>query len=350
MVKGDCTGPDSTQFVLRDPTVDFAVLECARGGILRRGLAFQHCDVAIVTNISADHIGLGGIENMEQMARVKAVVPETVFDHGFAILNADDDLVYKMREGLTCKVAFFSMDENNPRIKRHCANGGYAAVYESGYITIMKGNWKIRVEKVTEIPITFGGKATHNIMNCLPAVLASYLYRNIKIEDIKIALQNFIPSPATTPGRMNMFKMKNTTFLLDYAHNPAGLNLLCDFISKYETDYRVGLISGTGDRRDEDIRELGRISGRNFDEIIIRSDKHLRGRQPEEIVQLLIEGINDTKPSDIPVKVILKESEAIDYAYQTAKPNSLITIMCDVVTDALDQVKNMKEAEDAVIL
>jgi cyanophycin synthetase len=346
MVKGDCTGPDSTNFVLRDPTVDFAVLECARGGILRRGLAFEHCDVAIVTNISADHIGLGGIESMEQMARVKAVLPESVFDHGFAILNADDDLVYNMHKGLTCKVAYFSMDETNPRIKKHCNTGGYAAVYENGYITIMKGNWKIRVEKVSEIPITFGGKATHNIMNTLPAVLASYLYRNIKIEDIKLALQNFLPSPATTPGRMNMFKMKNTTFLLDYAHNPAGLNLLCDFISKYETTYRVGLISGTGDRRDEDIRELGRISGRAFDEIIIRSDKHLRGRQPEEIVQLLQEGIDETKPTDIPVRVILKESEAIDYAYQHAKPNSLITIMCDVVTDALEQVRKLKEAED----
>ena len=346
MVKGDCTGPDSTQFVLRDPTVDFAVLECARGGILRRGLAFQHCDVAIVTNISADHIGLGGIENMEQMARVKAVVPETVFDHGFAILNADDDLVYKMREGLDCKVAFFSMDENNPRIKKHCSKGGYAAVYENGYITIMKGTWKLRVEKVSEIPITFGGKATHNIMNCLPAVLASYLWRNIKIEDIKLALQNFLPSPTSTPGRMNMFKMKNCTFLLDFAHNPAGLNLLCDFVSKTDATHKVGLISGTGDRRDEDIKELGRISGRYFDEIIIRSDKHLRGRTPEEIVKLLSDGIDETKPSDITVRVILKESEAIDYAYQHAVPGSLITVMCDVVTDALEQVKKMKEAED----
>ncbi len=348
MMKGDCTGPASTQFVLRDPTVDFAVLECARGGILRSGLAFQHCEVAIVTNVSADHMGLGGIDNMEQMARVKAVLPETVFPHGFAILNADDDLVYKMREGLDCKVAFFSMDENNPRIKRHCNNGGYAAVFENGYITIMKGNWKIRVERVNEIPITYGGKAVHNIMNCLPAVLGSYLYRNIKIEDIKLALQTFIPSATQTPGRLNLFQMKHCQFLLDFAHNPAGLQLLCDFISKMDTDYRVGLISGTGDRRDEDIKDLGRISGRYFDEIIIRSDKHLRGRKPEEIVQLLSDGIDETKTRDIPVKVILKEAEAITYAYENAKPGSLITIMCDVVTDALEQVRKIKEHEDKI--
>ena len=153
-MKGDCTGPLSAQFVLKDPTVDFAVLECARGGLLKSGLAFQNCDVSIVTNVTADHIGLGGIETLEQMARVKGVIPETTFKTGFAILNAEDDLVYEMRKGLECNVAYFSMDENNPRIKEHCAGGGYAAVYENGYVTIMKGNWKIRVAKVTEIPIT----------------------------------------------------------------------------------------------------------------------------------------------------------------------------------------------------
>jgi cyanophycin synthetase len=199
MMRGDCTGPVSAQFVLKDPTVDFAVLECARGGILKSGLAFQHCDIAIVTNVSADHIGLGGIDNLEQMAKVKAVVPETVFPHGFAILNADDDLVYDMRKGLDCNVALFSMDENNERIKEHCEEGGYAAVFENGYVSILKGTWKIRVNKVADIPLTYGGKAVHNIMNTLPAVLAAYLYRNITIEDIKLALQTFIPSAAQTP-------------------------------------------------------------------------------------------------------------------------------------------------------
>jgi cyanophycin synthetase len=122
-------GRSSSTFVLKDPTVDFAVLECARGGILKSGLAFQHCDVAIVTNVAADHIGLGGINNVAQMAKVKAVLPETVFPHGYAILNADDDLVYQMKDGLKCNIALFSMDENNPRIKEHCAEGGLSTVF-----------------------------------------------------------------------------------------------------------------------------------------------------------------------------------------------------------------------------
>ena len=346
LMKGDCTGPLSSLFVLKDPTVDFAVLECARGGILKNGLAFQNCDIAIITNVSTDHIGLGGIDSIEQMAKVKAVVAETVFPHGYAILNADDDLVYAMKNDLKCNIGLFSMDENNPRIKTHCSKGGLAVVYENGFVTILKGTWKIRVEKVADIPITYGGKATHNIMNCLPAILATYLYRNIKVDDIKGALQSFIPSPSQTPGRLNLFKFKNFDFLVDFAHNQAGLKLLCDFVTKMEGHPKVGIISGTGDRRDEDIRDLGKISADCFDEIIIRQDKNLRGRTAEEIVNLLVEGINLTKAKEIPITIIYNEKEAIMHAYNNAKTGSLITIMCDVVVEALDMIKGLKEAED----
>ncbi len=346
MMKGDCTGPVSSTFVLRDPTVDFAVLECARGGILKNGLAFQNCDIAIITNVSTDHIGLGGIDTLEQMARVKAVVAETVFAHGYAILNADDDLVYRMKDDLKCNIGLFSMDENNPRIKAHCRNGGLATIYENGYVSIMKGTWKIRVLKVTEIPITYGGRATHNIMNTLPAVLATYLYRNIKVEDIKQALQTFVPSPTLTPGRLNLFIFKRFKFLVDFAHNQAGLTLLGEFVGKMEGSPKVGIISGTGDRRDEDIRDLGRLSAQYFDEIIIRQDKHLRGRTAEEIVNLLVEGINETRTKEIPLTIIYNEKEAIIHAYNTAKTGSLITVMCDVVTEALEMIKGLKEEED----
>jgi cyanophycin synthetase len=211
MMKGDCTGPISAQFVLKDPTVDFAVLECARGGILKNGLAFQNCDVAIVTNVAADHMGLGGINTLDQMAKLKGVVPETVFPHGYAVLNADDDLVYAMRKELKCNLALFSMDENNNRIKDHCKKGGLAVVFENDYISILKGTWKIRVINVKEVPITFEGKAIHNINNCLPAVMAAYLYRDISIEDIRSALMSFVPSSSQTPGRLNFFHFKNTT-------------------------------------------------------------------------------------------------------------------------------------------
>jgi cyanophycin synthetase len=344
MMKGDCTGPVSSAFVLKDPTVDFAVLECARGGILKSGLAFRNCDVAIVTNVAADHIGLGGINTVEQMAKVKAVLPETVFPHGYAILNADDDLVYKMKKGLNCNVALFSMDENNPRIKRHCAKGGLATVYENGYISIMKGTWKIRVMPVKDIPVTFEGKALHNIQNCLTSVLATYLFRDITIEDVRTALGSFMPSSSQTPGRLNFFHFKDFTVLADFAHNPHGLKLLCDFISKLDHNYRIGIISGTGDRRDGDIRELGEISAGYFDEIIIRCDKNLRGRTAEEIIGLLKEGIEKVNPA-IPVMIIPDENEALEYVYSNHKPGALYTIMCDVVAGALNKLKELKERE-----
>ena len=345
MMKGDCTGPISSQFVLKDPTVDFAVLECARGGILKAGLAFQNCEVAVVTNVAADHIGLGGINSVEQMAKVKAVVPETVFPHGYAVLNADDDLVYKMKKDLKCNIALFSMDESNPRIKEHCAGHGLACVYENGYITIMKGTWKIRVLPARDIPLTFEAKAVHNINNCLPAVLAAYLYRDINIDDIRTGLQTFIPSESLTPGRLNFFHFKNFTMLADFAHNPHGLRLLCDFVSKLDYPVKVGVISGTGDRRDEDIRELGEISARHFDEIIIRCDKNLRGRTADEIIDLLKEGIYSVNP-DIPVLTIPNEDQALDHIYENAKPGALYTIMCDVVARALDKIKELKLREE----
>lgn len=346
MMKGDCTGPISSQFVLKDPTVDFAILECARGGILKSGLAFQNCDVAIVTNVAADHIGLGGINTVEQMAKVKAVVPETVFPHGYAVLNADDDLVYAMRDNLKCNIALFSMDENNPRIKAHSAEGGLSAVFENGYVSILKGNWKIRVLHVKDIPLTYEGKAVHNINNCLPAVLAAYLFRDISIEDIRSALSSFVPSSTLTPGRLNFFQFKHFTMLADFAHNPHGLKLLCDFVSKLDYPARIGVISGTGDRRDEDIRELGEISASHFDEIIIRCDKNLRGRTAEEIIGLLKEGIDKVNPA-IPTIIIANENEALEYIYAHPRQGALYTIMCDVVAGALDKIRELKEREDA---
>jgi cyanophycin synthetase len=345
MMKGDCTGPISAQFVLKDPTVDFAVLESARGGILKNGLAFQNCDVAIVTNVAADHMGLGGINSLEQMAKLKAVVPETVFPHGYAVLNADDDLVYAMRKDLKCNVALFSMNENNSRIKDHCKKGGLAAVFENDYISILKGTWKIRVINVKEVPITFEGKAIHNINNCLPAVMAAYLYRDITIDDIKSALMSFVPSSSQTPGRLNFFHFKNFTFLADFAHNPHGLRLLGDFLGKLDYPRKIGLISGTGDRRDEDIRELGNLSAQYFDEIIIRCDKNLRGRTAEEIISLLKEGIAEVNP-DLPTMVIENEEEALEYIYSHPQHGALYTIMCDVVTGALTKIKELKDRDD----
>jgi cyanophycin synthetase len=345
MMTGDCTGPVSSQFVLKDPTVDFAVLECARGGILRGGLGFRYSNVAIVTNVAADHLGLGGINSVEQMAKVKQVVPETVYKDGYAILNADDDLVYKMKEDLDCKVALFSMKDDNPRIKKHCENGGKACILENGFITIVKENWKVRVMAVKDIPITYGGKATHNIANVLPAVMATYLFKAFTIEDIRQALQTFIPSSSQTPGRLNFFQLKKCTYLVDFAHNPHGLQLLCDFIGQLDYPQKIGVITGTGDRRNEDIIALGRISAKYFDEIILRNDKNLRGRTQEEIIALLRQGIEETNPK-LPVTVIMDESEALDHSYKICRQGALVTVMCDKVSGTIEKVKALKAQEE----
>ncbi len=343
MVQGDCTGPKSAEFVLRDPTVEIAVLESARGGILRAGLGFHKSDVAVVTNVAADHLGLGGIDTMAKLARVKAVVPNTVRNSGYAILNADDDRVYDMRLTLDCHVVLYSTDPNSPRIQRHIKRGRLAGVYENGFITILRDNWKIRVENVANIPITFNGTAMFNVYNTLGAVLAAYV-SDVPLDTIRGGLQTFVPSAAQTPGRMNIFQFRDFTVMLDYAHNTHGMKAIGGFLEHVPASIKVGIIAGVGDRRDEDTIDLGEEAARTFDEIIIRQDKNTRGRTAEEIVDLLQQGIRKVKP-DMPVKVILKEGEAIDYAIQNAHIGSFITIISDVIPAALEQVRAYKEQE-----
>jgi cyanophycin synthetase len=344
MMKGDCTGPVSAEFVLRDPTVNYAVLECARGGILRAGLGFHNCDVAVVTNVAEDHMDLGGIDTIEKLAKVKAVAANTVFPEGYAVLNADDDLVYGMHTDLECKVAYYSLKEHSVRIKKHCAAGGLAAILENGYVTILKGSWKIRVEKVTNIPLTFSGMAEFNIANVLAATLATYV-QDFKTEDIRLALQTFVPSPALTPGRMNMFHFHDYSVMIDYAHNTHGFLAIGKFLASVNASMKVGIIAGVGDRRDEDIISLGAVAAKIFDEIIIRQDKNLRGRTEQEIIGLMTQGIQNVDPNK-KITVIRKESEAIDYAFKHAVKDSFIVITSDVVPDALEQVKSYKAKED----
>jgi cyanophycin synthetase len=340
---GDCTGPVSAEFVLKDPTVDFAVLETARGGILRAGLGFHHCDIAIVTNVAPDHLGLKGINSVEQMARLKGVVPETVLPDGYAILNADDELVFEMSNNLKCNVALFSMDENNKRIERHAARNGLYALYENGYITVCKGSWKMRVLKAVNVPLTFGGKARFMIQNVLPAVLTGYI-RGFDLRDIKMALESFIPSPSQTPGRLNLFNFKNFQVLLDYAHNAAGMLALGHFIDNLDGSPKVGIIAGIGDRREEDNEEIGKMAAQMFDEIIIRQDKHLRGKTEEELIDMLMSGIKKHDPNK-KVKIIKSEKDDITYAIDNAVPGSLIICCSDVVPDALKLVQEFKEKE-----
>lgn len=346
MQVGDCTGPVSAEFILKDPTVEVAVLECARGGILRAGLGFHHCNVAVVTNVAGDHLGLQGIDTIEKLAKVKSVAVKTVFKDGYAILNADDDLTYAMRKELECNVALFSLDEKSKRIAEHCKKGGLGAVYENGFLTILKGGWKIRVEKVGNVPITFSGTAEFNVSNALGAILATYV-SDVSIENIRLALQTFVPSAALTPGRMNIFKFNEFTVMLDYAHNTHGMQAIGKFLEQVTASHKVGIVAGVGDRRDEDTIELGEEAAKMFDEIIIRQDKNLRGKKDSEIIELIEKGIRNIN-KDLPIVIIPKEREAIDYALTNARKDSFITIISDVVPDALEQVKSLKEKEGSI--
>ncbi|WP_333601155.1 cyanophycin synthetase [Flavobacterium sp.] len=346
MEKGDTTGPVSAEYILKDPTVEFAVLETARGGILRSGLGFSRCDIAIITNIQEDHLGLSDIHTLDDLARVKATVVRSVKKDGWAILNAEDDQCLKIANELSCNVAYFSMDENNPTIQQFAKEGKIVAVYENGYITIKKGEWKIRVERATHVPLTLGGKAKFMIANVLAATLAAYL-QGFKTEDISLSLQTFIPSAAQTPGRMNIFEFKKFKVLIDFAHNPSGYKGVEEYLSSVEATKKIGIIAGVGDRRDEDIRECATIAARMFDHIIIRQEKYLRGRTEEEIIGLIMEGIAASGKT-ITHEIISKETEAIKHAINSAQEGTFITALSDVVTNAIDIVQEYldKENED----
>ena len=343
LTKGDTTGPVSAEFILKDPTVEFAVLETARGGILRSGLGFGKCDVAVVTNIQEDHMGLSDINTLKEMANVKGVVARAVKRDGYVVLNADNEHTVSIAKTVDCKIAYFSMDEHNPVIVEHCKTGGIAAIYENGFITIKKGDWKFRVEKASHVPLTFGGKVTFMIYNVLAATLATYAY-GFTIEDIKLNLNTFIPSAVQTPGRMNIFDFKEYKVLIDFAHNADGFRGIKEFLSTIDSPYKIGIITGTGDRRDDDIRDMGRISAQMFDHIIIRQDKFLRGRLAEDIVKLLVEGIQEVNPKQS-YEYIPKEVEALRHALDMAKPGTFITALSDVIDNAIDVVQSYLDKE-----
>ncbi|MFV5692195.1 cyanophycin synthetase [Flavobacterium sp. LT1R49] len=344
MEKGDTTGPLSAEYVLRDPTVEFAVLETARGGILRSGLGFSRCDIGIITNIQEDHLGLSDIHTLDDLARVKATVVKSIKKDGWAVLNGDDEHCVKIGQDLKCNVAYFSLSEDGDFIKKLCAEGKTVAVYENGFITIKKGEWKIRIERATHVPLTLGGKAKFMIANVLAATLASYLW-GFKTEDISLSLQTFIPSAAQTPGRMNIFEFKKFKVLIDFAHNASGYKGVEEYLQSVEATKKIGIIAGVGDRRDEDIRECANIAARMFDHIIIRQEKYLRGRTEDEIINLILDGIK-TSGKIVTYEIIPKETEAIKHAINCAEEGSFITALSDVVTNAIDIVQEYLDKEN----
>jgi cyanophycin synthetase len=318
-------------------------LECARGGILRAGLAFDKCDISIITNITADHLGLNGIDTLDELAKVKSVVARSTFKTGYAILNADDDLVYKMKDELDCNVALFSMYENNERIISHCDEGGLAAIIEKGYFTLCKGAWRMRVAKVKEVPLTLDGRVSSMIKNILPAILTAAI-RDFDIRTLRKALLSFIPGAEQTPGRMNIFHFKNYDLMIDYAHNTDGFVQLAEFMKTVESPEKIGIITSPGDRRDEDIEEAGYLASKMFDKIIIRHDNDTRGRTQENITGLLKKGIfkNDSQKN---VQVISDEIDSIKYAMDHAGNGAFVIACSDKVKESIEFVTGVYNEE-----
>ncbi|MFN9175364.1 MAG: cyanophycin synthetase [Synechocystis sp.] len=334
--KGDNTGPYSAGMILRDPTVEVAVLETARGGILRAGLAFDTCDVGVVLNVAADHLGLGDIDTIEQMAKVKSVIAEVVHPDGYAILNADDPLVAAMAEKVKAKVAYFSMNPDNPIIKNQVRRNGIAAVYESGYLSILEGSWTLRVEQASLIPMTMGGMAPFMIANALAACLAAFV-NGVDVEMIRQGVRTFRTTAEQTPGRMNLFNLDRHHALIDYAHNPAGYRAVGDFVKNWQGQ-RFGVVGGPGDRRDEDLIELGQIAAQVFDRIIVKEDDDKRGRSNGEAADLIVKGILQERP-EAQYEVVLDEVTAVNQALDQVEDKGLVVVFPETVSRAIELIK-----------
>jgi cyanophycin synthetase len=344
LYKGDCSGPESARFVLRDPTVDYAVFETARGGMMRSGLGYDVSDVGVVTNVASDHLGLRGIHTLEQLTRLKSLVAENVRPEGYAVLNADDANVYAMRENIPCQAALFSMDASNPRIREHCKSGETAAVYDQGSIVLLKGDWAIQVDKVINIPLTYSGKAAFQIQNVLAACLAVFV-QEVSVEEIRIGLQTFFPSSAQLPGRMNVFEFETYKVLIDYAHNPPSMEAIGRFVSSLGSGRKVGIIAGTGDRRDEDLMDYGRMAAEYFDQLIVWEDAdYARGRDSKEVMELILRGAR-SNPKAPDIQVILDEDEAVEHALTTAGWQTIIAVFTGRIEHMTAKIKDWRESE-----
>jgi cyanophycin synthetase len=341
VIEGDMTGPFSANVILSNPTVDVAVLETARGGILRAGLGFDEVDVGVVLNVSADHLGLRGIHTVEQLADVKSVIPAVVKREGHAILNADDPLVYAMKDKTPGDLVLFSTkpEGQSPEFALHLSRNGIGACIEKETFVIRRGRLRIPIAPVRDVPLMMGGAAKFQRENILAAILAAYV-QGMRYDDIRAGLLSFFPSPSLTPGRLNLIRVGNGRVLVDYAHNPAAIAGLLEFVQGLDANRRVGIITAPGDRRDEDLLTVGRLAS-VLDHVIVRDDKYRRGRPPGEISRIIAEGLREGGMSEEHIDVVHDEEEALDHAMSYMKDNDLIFILADDVPRVLEQVRQL---------
>ena len=354
--RGDMSGPKSASTVLQNPTVDFAVFEVARGGILREGLGYQRNDVAVVLNVTGDHLGLGGITSIRQLAAVKQVVVEAVPRSGTAVLNADDPLVAAMGRHCSGSVIYFSTDPENEMIRRQASRGRRAVTLEPGrngeMIVLRQGRKSMPLVWTHLVPATFEGRARMNVQNALAAAAASWV-AGAHLHDIRQGLRTFSTSYFMAPGRLNMFEMDGYRVLVDYAHNPPAVRALGEFVERLAEPSpggrrglvpgrRVGVVATAGDRRDDDIVELGRVAAGYFDALVIREDANPRGRPRGETASLIERGVGEAMRDGArctQVEVITNELEATRHALDMGREGDLIVVCVDHPNDVWKELQ-----------
>jgi cyanophycin synthetase len=358
--KGDMSGPRSAQMVLQNPTVDTAVFEVARGGILREGLGYDRNDIAVVTNVTADHLGLGGINSLGQLANVKGVVVEAVPRSGSAVLNADDGHVYRMGRHCAGRVVLFSMqtekgEEGFDRVDGHTGRGGAAFCLQQtpqGELVVLRlGSRTMPILYTHLIPATFAGRARMNVANALAAAAAAWA-AGAHLHDIRQGLRTFSTSFFQAPGRLNLLDVAGVRVVIDYCHNVDGMRALADFVGRMMAEpvtragrigpttggdgrhgRAIGVIGIPGDRRDEDQREYGAIAAGAFDELIVREDKNLRGRAPGEAATNVLDGVRTARSAGrartAKAEKVLDELTAVRAALRRASPGDLVVCCVD---------------------
>ena len=360
VIRADASGPKSARMVLQNPRVDFAVFEVARGGILREGLGYQRNDVAVVLNVAADHLGMRGIDTLEQLAEVKSVVVEAVPRDGFAVLNADDPLVRAMRrKAPSGRVVWFSMAEPGSEtielIDDYCRRGGRAVVLERGElgerIVIRHGRRTMPLAWTHLLPATFGGKARFNVANAMAAAGAAFA-AGAPLHDIRQGLRTFTTSYYLSPGRLNELDVNGVTVFIDYCHNAHGMRALGDFVDRLAEDrdagpgverHRcIGVVATAGDRRDDDMRELGSVAAQHFDAIIVREDAALRGRERGETSDRVSEGVHTAMAEGArcrSAEIVLEELDSVRHALTLANPGDILVICVDKHGEVLDELE-----------
>jgi cyanophycin synthetase len=349
VIRADASGPKSARMVLQNPRVDFAVFEVARGGILREGLGYERNDVAVVLNVAPDHLGLRGIETVEQLADVKAVLVEAVPRDGHAVLNADDPLVREMRRRCSGQVVWFSMaepgSEAREMIDAHCRRGGKALVLEPSergeMIVVKHGRREMQLAWTHLLPATFDGRARMNVQNALAAAAAAFA-SGAPLHDIRQGLRTFSTNYYLSPGRLNEVDVNGRTVIVDYCHNAPGMRMLGDFVDRVGESLaatselgrvsRIGVIATAGDRRDDDMRELGSVAAQHFDVVVVREDAALRGRERGDTAALVAEGVRTSMAEGArckQVEIILDEIEAVRHSMARANAGDLVVVCVD---------------------